>query len=85
MASEILLELVSQGVLGGLLVLALVAVARLYFKNQELWKCMLELQQEHISEIRQQFEYIDAFRECMETVVRALQEARGTNSEGVTP
>lgn len=85
MGSEILPELATQGVLGSLLVLALVAVARLYFKNQELWKCMLELQQEHISEIRQQFQYMDAFRECMESVVKALQEARGTNSEGATP
>lgn len=85
MVSEILQGLAKQGVLGGLLVLSMAAVMRLYLKNQELWKCMLELQQERLSDTRRQFEFVNSFRESMETVVRALQDSRGASGESASP
>lgn len=74
-----------EGVLAIFLVLALIAVVKLYFKNQELWRCMLELQQERLSDTKSQAEYVNSFRKCMETVVRALQESREASSESVSP
>lgn len=85
MVQEILQSLAEQGILGGLLVLALIAVGRLYLKNQELWKCMLELQQERLTDTKQQSEYVNSFRECMESVVTALQDSRGANGESISP
>ncbi len=63
--------------MGILLVLALVAVGKLYADNQALWKCALKLQNERLTDTRRQFEIVDGLRECMETVVKALREARG--------
>jgi len=64
-----------QGVLGLLLAICLFVIRYLYLKNQELWQALLEQQKERLADTKTQIDFVNSFRECMESVVHALKES----------
>jgi len=74
--STLVATFLEHGILGTIVVAEAIVIVRLYNDRERLWKCVFDLQNERLSDSKQQLEIVNSLREMFESALKALRAMR---------
>lgn len=74
--SALIATILKQGLLGAIVIAEAVVIYRLNSDRERLYKCIFDLQNERLTDSKQQLEIVNSLREMFEAALKALRAVR---------